>query len=328
MKVGGRPRVSLIVPTRDNVSLLMNCVESVERHTTYSNYEILIVDNDSADPETVEYLGSTPHRVVPFREPFNYSRINNFAVSQAAGDYVVLLNDDTEVISGGWLEAMLEHAQRPEVGAVGAKLVYPDGRIQHAGVLVGVGGVWTPGVATHAHQFYPSTSQGHLGSVARVTNYSAVTAACMMLRKAVFEKVDGLDEENLKVSFNDVDLCLRIRERGYSIVYTPYAELYHHESVSRGYKGDASEVHYMREHWGETLDREPFYNSHFSRGSGDFNLRADMLRPKVLRPEAEPTRKGSEGSTLVSGEEEALRDREAEQRVARTRTGLRSCRQA
>jgi glycosyltransferase involved in cell wall biosynthesis len=144
MKVEGRPRISLIVPTRDNVSLLKNCIESVERETTYANYEILIVDNDSADRETVEYLASTPHRVVPFREPFNYSRINNFAVSQAEGDYVVLLNDDTEVISGGWLEAMLEHAQRPEVGAVGAKLVYPDGRIQHAGVLVGTGGVWGP----------------------------------------------------------------------------------------------------------------------------------------------------------------------------------------
>ena len=320
MKVGGRPRVSLIVPTRDNVSLLMNCVESVERHTTYSNYEILIVDNDSADPETVEYLGSTPHRVVPFREPFNYSRINNFAVSQAAGDYVVLLNDDTEVISGGWLEAMLEHAQRPEVGAVGAKLVYPDGRIQHAGVLVGVGGVWTPGVATHAHQFYPSTSEGHLGSVARVTNYSAVTAACMMLRKAVFEEVDGLDEENLKVSFNDVDLCLRLRERGYSIVYTPYAELYHHESVSRGYKGDPSEVLYMRRYWGETLDGEPFYNRHFSRGGGDFNLRADMLRPKVLRPENGRLRVGPAGSyenALASGGEEVRGYVEAQQGVAR-----------
>ncbi len=283
MRVEGRPKVSLIVPTRDNVSLLKNCVESVERETTYPNYEILIVDNDSADPETVRYLASTPHRVVPFREPFNYSRINNFAVSRAEGDYVVLLNDDTEVIGGGWLEAMLEHAQRPEVGAVGAKLVYPDGRIQHAGVLVGVGGVWSPGVATHAHQFYPSDSPGHLGTVGRVTNYSAVTAACMMLRRSVFEEVGGFDEENLRVSFNDVDLCLRIRERGYRVLYTPYAELYHHESVSRGYKGDPSEVLYMREQWGETLDGEPFYNPHFSRGSGDFNLRADMLRPRVLR---------------------------------------------
>jgi GT2 family glycosyltransferase len=287
-EVKGRPKVSLIVPTRDNVSLLKNCIESVERETTYGDYEILIVDNDSADSETVRYLASTPHRVVPFREPFNYSRINNFAVSQARGDYVVLLNDDTEVIADGWLEAMLEHAQRREVGAVGAKLVYPDGRIQHAGVLVGVGGVWGPGVATHAHQFYPSTYPGHLGTVSRVTNYSAVTAACMMLRRSVFEEVGGFDEENLKVSFNDVDLCLRIREHGYSVIYTPYAELYHHESVSRGYKGDSAEVLYMRERWGATLDAEPFYNAHFSRGSGDFNLRADMLMPRILRPGGRP----------------------------------------
>ena len=319
-KVEGRPKVSLIVPTRDNVSLLKNCIESVERETTYDNYEILIVDNDSADPETLKYLASTPHRVVPFREPFNYSRINNFAVARSEGDYVVLLNDDTEVISDGWLEAMLEHAQRPEVGAVGAKLVYPDGRIQHAGVLIGVGGVWSPGVATHAHQFYPSTSPGYLGLIGRVTNYSAVTAACMMLRRSAFDEVEGFDEENLKVSFNDVDLCLRLRERGYSVVYTPYAELYHHESVSRGYKGNPSEVLYMRRHWGATLDGEPFYNPHFSRGSGDFNLRADMLGPRVLRSEKGRSR-GTAGSfedALASSAEEVRGYVEAQQDVARS----------
>ena len=132
-KIKGEPKVSLIIPTRDNVSLLKNCLESIERLTTYRNYEIIIMDNDSADPATLEYLDSTPHRVIPFREPFNYSKINNVGVSMAEGEYVLLLNDDTEVTSGEWLEAMLEHAQRPEVGAVGAKLVYPDGRIQHAG---------------------------------------------------------------------------------------------------------------------------------------------------------------------------------------------------
>ena len=319
-KVQGRPKISLIIPTRDNVSLLKNCIESVERETTYDNYEILIVDNDSADRATVEYLASNPHRVLPFREPFNYSRINNFAVSRAEGDFVVLLNDDTEVISGGWLEAMLEHAQRPEVGSVGAKLVYPDGRIQHAGVVVGVGGVWAPGVATHAHQFYPSDAPGHLGSVARVTNYSAVTAACMMLRRSVFEEVEGFDEENLKVSFNDVDLCLRIRERGYSVVYTPYAELYHHESVSRGYKGDPTEVGYMRERWGKTLDGEPFYNPHFSRGSGDFNLRADMLRPRSLQVENGRPSKHPEGpfdNAPASDEEESRGSVDARSRDVR-----------
>ena len=294
LQVENTPKVSIVIPTRDNLALLKSCVESIERLTTYPNYEILIVDNDSTDPKTVQYLASTPHRVLEFREPFNHSRINNAGVSRSEGEYVLLLNDDTEVISAGWLEAMLEHAQRPEVGAVGAKLVYPDGRIQHAGVLTGVGGAWGPGVATHSHQFYPSTAPGYLRSIAVITNYSAVTAACMLLRKSVFEEIGGFDEENLRVSFNDVDLCLRIRAQGYRIVYTPYTELLHHESVSRGYKGDPAEILYMRTRWGEVLDKDPYLNPNFSKGSGDFNLRADMLRPRVLLPETERPQEDSE----------------------------------
>jgi GT2 family glycosyltransferase len=290
LKIKGEPKVSIIIPTRDNVSFLRRCLESVERLTTYRNYELLIVDNDSRDQATVEYLASTPHRVIPFREAFNYSRINNFAVSQAEGEYVLLLNDDTEVISGGWLEAMLEHAQRPEVGAVGARLLYPDGRIQHAGVIVGVGSPWEPGVAMHSHQFYSSESPGYAGALMVTTNYSAVTAACMLFRKSLFDELGGMEEENLPIQFNDVELCLRMRERGYYIVYTPYAELYHHESVTRGHwSGDRTENLYMRERWGEVMDRDPYYNPNFSRGYGDFNLRADLLRPKVVRQEAEQT---------------------------------------
>ena len=286
-KVNGEPKVSVVIPTRDNVSFLKRCIESVERLTTYRNYELLIIDNNSRDRETVEYLASVPHRVIPFREPFNYSRINNFAVSQADGEYILFLNDDTEAISGEWLEAMLEHAQRPEVGAVGARLIYPDGRVQHAGVVLGAGSPWESGVATHAYQFYSSDSPGYAGGLLATTNYSAVTAACMLLRRSLFSEVGGFDEENLRVQFNDVDLCLRIREQGYYIVYTPYAELYHHESVSRGHwSADPAENVYMRERWGEVLDEDPFYNSNFSRGHGDFNLRAELLRPKVLRQEA------------------------------------------
>jgi O-antigen biosynthesis protein len=291
LKIKGEPKVSILIPTRDNVSFLRRCLDSVERLTTYRNYELLIVDNNSRDPETLEYFASTPHRVIPFREPFNYSRINNFAVSQATGEYVLLLNDDTEVISGEWLEAMLEHAQRPEVGAVGARLLYPDGRIQHAGVILGVGSHWEPGVAMHSHQFYASDSPGYAGVPMTTTNYSAVTAACMLLRKSLFDEVGGLDEENLRVQFNDVDLCLRLRERGYYVVYVPYAELYHHESVSRGYWNlDRSENVYMRERWSGVMDRDPYYNPHFSRGYADYNLRADLLRPSVLRQEAERAR--------------------------------------
>ena len=290
LKIQGEPKVSIIIPTRDNVSFLKRCIESVERLTTYRNYELLIIDNNSRDRATVEYLASLPHRVIPFREAFNYSRINNFAVSQAEGEYILLLNDDTEVISGGWLEAMLEHAQRSEVGAVGAKLVYPDGRIQHAGVVLGAGSPWEPGVATHSYQFYSSDSPGYAGTLTATTNYSAVTAACMLFRKSLFNELGGLEEENLSVQFNDVDLCLRMRELGYYIVYTPYAELYHHESVSRGhFSGYRTENLYMRERWSEVIDKDPYYNPNFSRGHGDFNLRADLLRPKVLRQEAEQT---------------------------------------
>jgi GT2 family glycosyltransferase len=313
-KIKGEPRVSIIIPSRDNVSLLKNCIESVERLTAYRNYEILIMDNDSVDPATVEYLASTPHRVIPFREPFNYSRINNLGVSRAEGEFVLLLNDDTEVISGGWLEAMLEHAQRPEVGAVGAKLVYPDGRIQHAGVVVGAGDAWQTGVATHSHQFYDASSPGYMGTLATTTNYSAVTAACMLLRKSVFDELGGLDEENLPVSYNDVDLCLRLRERGYLIVYTPYAELYHHESVSRGHGSDPAEIAYMKERWSGVLDQDPYYNPNFSTGSGDFNLRADMLRPGVLRPEEDPE---AYKNPLKMSYEELERYVEAQQRAAR-----------
>jgi O-antigen biosynthesis protein len=290
LKIKGEPKVSIIVPTRDNVTFLRRCLESVERLTTYRNYELLVIDNNSGDPATLEYFASIAHQVIPFREPFNYSRINNFAVSQAEGEYVLFLNDDTEVISGGWLEAMLEHAQRPEVGAVGARLLYPDGRIQHAGVILGVGSHWEPGVAMHSHQFYASDSPGYAGTLMTTTNYSAVTAACMLLSKSLFDEVGGLDEENLRVQFNDVDLCLRLRERGYYLVYTPYAELYHHESVSRGYWNlDRTENIYMRERWSEVMDRDPYYNPHFSRGYADFNLRADLLRPRVLRQEVEQT---------------------------------------
>ncbi len=283
-KIEGEPKVSVIIPTRDNVAFLKRCVESVERLTAYRNYELLIIDNNSRDPETIEYLASIPHRVIPFRERFNYSRINNFAVSRAEGEYVLLLNDDTEVISGGWLEAMLEHAQRPEVGAVGARLLYPDGRIQHAGVIVGIGSPWEPGVAMHSHQFFSSDSPGYAGTLMTTTNYSAVTAACMLFRKSLFEELGALEEENLPIQFNDVELCLRMREQGYYIVYTPYAELYHHESVTRGYfSGDRTENLYMRERWGEAMDKDPYYNPNFSRAYGDFNLRADLLRPKVVR---------------------------------------------
>lgn len=321
-KVPDESKVSIIIPTRDNVSLLRRCVESIELMTNHRNYEIVIVDNDSDEPETVEYLSATTHRVVRFEGEFNYSRINNFAVSWAEGEYIVLLNDDTEVISGGWLDEMLGHAQRPEVGVVGAKLLYIDGRIQHAGVVTGMGNPWTPGVAGHVYQLYDADSPGHLGTLQTTCNYSAVTAACMMLRREVFEEVGGFDEENLAVAFNDVDLCLRIRERDYLVVYTPHAELYHYEFASRGlYSAKRDELLYMRERWGGLLDADPYYNPNFSL-AGDYNLRADMLRPRVLRMGGEEA-VGIVHPEIV-GEEEFrsyVKERQREARNSR-RTGL------
>lgn len=294
-KIKDNPKVSIIIPTRNNASLLKNCIDSIERLTGYRNYEILIVDNNSTDPEAVEYLSSVRHRVVPFKGEFNYSRINNFAVSQSSGEYVLLLNDDTEVITEEWLQAMLEHAQRPEVGAVGAKLLFPNDRVQHAGIVLGCGLPWLPGIVDHAYKSYPVRSAGYAGTLKTVRNYSAVTAACMMLRRAVFDEVGGFDEENLKVAFNDVDLCLRMRELGYLVVYTPYAELYHYESASRKFeKIDLAETQYMIDRWSDILSRDPYYNPNFSLGGGDFNLRADMLRPEILRTRTEDLREGYE----------------------------------
>jgi O-antigen biosynthesis protein len=317
-KIVGEPKVSIIMPTKDHAHLLKSCIESIERLTTYRNYEILIIDNDSTEPATLEYLAKTPHRVIPFREEYNYSRINNLGVSQSKGEYVLLLNDDTEVISGEWLEAMLEHAQRPEVGAVGAKLIYPDGRVQHAGVVTGVGHSWMRGVATHAYQFYSSDAPGHMGTLATTTNYNAVTAACTLLRRLVFDEVGGFNEEDLPILYNDVDLCLRIRERGYLVVYTPHAELYHYETMTRKKVDTPAEVLYMRERWEGKLDADPYYNPHFSRGFGDFNLRADLLRPEILRPNVERSQEDSgTKSPLTTSPEEFRAFIEAQQRAAR-----------
>lgn len=286
--VEGEPRVSVLIPTRDNLPLLRNCIESVENLSTYANYEILVVDNGSERAETLDYLSAIPHRVLRFDGEFNYSRINNFAAAHADGEYLLLLNDDTEVISPGWIEAMLGHAQNGGVGAVGTKLLYPDGLVQHAGVVLGAGNFWAPGVAAHSCQHYPADSQGLVGEAINTTrNYGAVTAACMMIRRSVFDEVGGLDEA-LTVAFNDVDLCLKVRDKGYRVVYTPHAELYHYESSTRGYGRRPEENLLVRKRWAEKLDHDAYYNPSFSLGAGDFNLRADMLRPRTLREEPTP----------------------------------------
>jgi GT2 family glycosyltransferase len=274
-QVRGLPLVSIIIPTRDRLNLLRRCLESIETRTTYRNYEILLIDNGSQELRTLSYLAGLPHRVIRDNGPFNFARLNNRAVAEARGEHLLLLNNDVEVITPEWLEALLEHSQRQEVGAVGAQLLYADGTIQHAGVVLGV-----RGIAGHAHKYLSAKSAGYFFFPHLIRNYSAVTAACLIMRKALYEEVGGM-EERLGVTFNDVDLCLRLRARGYLIVYTPHARLYHHESRSRWYQPPrAEEVQYMLERWGSLLANDPYYNPHLTLTEEDF--RFDLERAREL----------------------------------------------
>jgi len=269
----GEPLVSIIIPFRDKVDILRICLDSIFAKTTYENYEILLVNNSSELLETREYMREIENcprvRLLHYNAPFNFSAINNFASLRAEGEYLLLLNNDTEVIDPDWVQSMLEHAQRAEVGCVGAKLLYPNNLIQHAGVVIGVGGA-----ANHCYAKFPSDQNGYFGQLNVVRQYSAVTAACIMIRKTIYEEMDGLDEENLAVSFNDVDFCLRLREKGYLNVYTPYALLYHHESLSRGYNVSFNEEYYLRRrHQGIFQKGDPYYNPNLSHERLDFTLK-------------------------------------------------------
>ncbi len=268
-------RVSIIIPTRDQSRVLRNCVASIEEKTDYPDYEILIVDNNSSDPQARMYLDSLTHKVIPFPEPFNFSRINNCAARSATGRFLLFLNNDTEIVTPEWITAMMEFAQQPEIGVVGAKLLYPNGTIQHAGVTVGLGGV-----AGHPLVGFSAESPHYFGITGVVRNCSAVTAACMLVRRDVFERVGGFDE-NMPVGFNDVDFCMRVLRAGYRIVWTPFAVLYHHESASRGRSVDPKDVEFMRNRWGEALLNDPYYNPNLTLQMPDYSLRfwkADSLR--------------------------------------------------
>jgi GT2 family glycosyltransferase len=268
--IAGRPVVSIIIPTRDNVRLLERCVRSLEERTAYRSFEVLIVDNDSQDPQTLQYLKQVGHRVVPYSGPFDFARMNNQAAAVANGEHLLLLNDDTEAISADWLEAMLEHSQRPEVGAVGARLLFPNRTIQHAGVVIGI-----HGKAGHVFWGLPGDTSGYYDFARVIRNYSAVTGACLMTRRAVFEEIGGFDEA-FAVSYNDVDLCLRLRERGYLIVYTPYAVLLHHQSASRGAYDPEKDRKYeqlLQERWKHVFEAgDPYYNPHLTLSRHDFTL--------------------------------------------------------
>jgi GT2 family glycosyltransferase len=259
--------VSIIIPVRDRVELLARCLDSITRETTYAPYEIVIVDNDSQTEEARTYLAGLKHRVLNYSGPFNYSAINNFAVEQTDNPWLLFLNNDTEVIDGDWLTTMAEHIQRPEVGAVGPRLLYPDDTVQHGGIVVGVGGV-----AEHAFRGFPAEAPGVCRQLQVTRNYSAVTGACLLTRRDVFNKVRGFDEKRLPVTFNDVDLCLKIRRAGYLVVYTPFARLYHHESATRRRTVEPRETGVMRERWAAVLDDDPYYNPNLSRERADFSL--------------------------------------------------------
>jgi O-antigen biosynthesis protein len=263
------PRVSIIIPTKDHIDLLQRCIRSIREKTTYQNYEIVIVDNQSKKPETFAYYDSfkddTRIRVLSYNKPFNYAALNNYAATRTKSPYLLFLNNDTDVISGEWLAAMLEHAQRECVGAVGAKLLYPDNTIQHAGVIIGMKG--TSPVCWQLHKHVPDPVPGYFGRASHIQDVSAVTAACLMIRKNVFQESGGFTED-FAIAFNDIDLCLKIRKRGYLVVYTPYAKLYHHESASRGYENTSEkkerfskELKLLQERWGTEIKcGDPYYN--------------------------------------------------------------------
>ncbi len=272
------PLVSLIIPTRNALALVRQCIESIQKRTEYPNWEIILVDNGSDDPAALAYfaqIAQQPNiRVLRDDRPFNYSALNNQAVAVARGELVALVNNDIEVMSPDWLSEMVSLALQPGVGAVGARLWYPDMTLQHGGVILGPGGC-----AVHAHKALPRGLNGYAGRAALIQSFSAVTAACLVVRKSLYEQVGGLDEVNLSVAFNDVDFCLRLREAGYRNVWTPYAELLHHESATRGEdvapekrERFERELAFMQQRWGALIADDPAYNPNLTLGAEDFSL--------------------------------------------------------
>ena len=281
-----RPMVSIIIPTRDQASALKKCVDSIFEKTDYPAYELIVLDNESYDAEALEFLAELKKRdgvrVERIDDAFNYSRLNNRGVELSRGSFVALLNNDVEVLHADWLTEMVSRAMQPKVAMVGARLWYPNGTIQHGGVILGAGGI-----AGHAHAGLRRGEPGYFARAHLAQDVSAVTTACALVKREVYLQVGGFDE-NLAVTFNDVDFCLRLREAGYRIVWTPYAELIHHESASRGFDNSApkqvrflAEVDYMKSKWGDILQRDPFYNPNLSLDENLFTL---AFPPRTTKP--------------------------------------------
>ena len=277
--VRGEPLVSVLIPNKDHRETLQRCISSILERTTYSNYEIIVIENNSEDPETFAYykeIASMKVRVVTWEgKGFNYSALNNFGFSHARGSYIICLNNDTQIISSDWMEELLGTCQRPEVGIVGAKLYYPDNRIQHAGIVIGIGGI-----AASMFTDMPRERSGYLHKASLMQDLSAVTAACMIVRSEVWRQLGGF-EEKLSVAFNDVDFCLRSAQAGYLTVYNPYVELYHHESKSRGREDSREkvrrfqgEIEFFRTRWEQLLkDGDPYYNKNLSLSKWNYTLK-------------------------------------------------------
>jgi glycosyltransferase involved in cell wall biosynthesis len=272
------PLASLVIPTRNGLKLLQRCLESIFEKTTYPKFEVIVVDNNSDDPATLAYLekAAADHgvRVLRYREPFNYPAVNNFAVREAKGSILVLLNNDMEVITPGWLDELVSQVMRPEIGCVGAMLYFPNDTLQHAGVVLGIAGH-----AGHAFKGFRRGTPGYMNHARLMKNYSAVTGACLAIRKSVYEEVGGLDEQAFAVSLNDVDFCLKVRAAGYRNLWTPFAELYHHESATRGYEDTpekqarfAKERETLRQKWLPILENDPAYNPNLTNVAEDFGF--------------------------------------------------------
>lgn len=283
-KINGSPLITIVIPNKDHSDDLKRCVTSILEKSTYTYFEIIIVENNSEEQKTFELYEdlkemSDKISVVTYEGEFNYSKVNNYGVSFAKGEYVLLLNNDTEVITLNWLEEMLMYAQREDVGAVGAKLYYADKTIQHAGVVIGLGAHRTAG---HTHYKMPKDNLGYMGRLCYTQNVSAVTGACLLVKKKIWDEVGGLDEE-FRISLNDVDFCLKLRKKGYLNVFTPFAELYHYESVSRGLddSGEKAERYNkeserFRSIWKEELEKgDPYYNVNFSLDRSDFSVKVE-----------------------------------------------------
>jgi GT2 family glycosyltransferase len=271
--------VTLLIPTRDKKNITEVAIRSILDKTTFTNFEIIILDNGSIEPETLAWFDSIQNednrvKVLRYDHPFNYSAINNYGVLHAKGAIIGLINNDVEIISPDWLSVMVSHASRKEIGCVGAKLYYPNGDIQHAGVILGLGGV-----AGHSHKYFPEKHPGYFHRLILTQNMSAVTAAALVVRKEVYVEVNGLNDTNLKIAFNDVDFCLKVKTAGYRNIWTPNAELYHHESISRGHEDSLdkinrfnSEVEYMKDKWGEILRSDNYYNKNLTMDREDFSI--------------------------------------------------------